>query len=141
MTGVPLAEIHSRGAEPLKAERVTAFALDATRPWLAERVEERTRRMFARGLLEEAARLLARVGDPAAPPLNAIGYRQAVRLLGGEIDEQTAFYDTVRETLRLAKRQRTWFKKEKRAVHLNAADGLERLTECVLERREALLQK
>jgi tRNA dimethylallyltransferase len=140
LTGVPLAEIHSRGAEPLQAERVTAFALDATRPWLAERVVERTRRMFARGLPEEADRLLARVGDPTAPPLNAIGYRQAVRLLNGEIDEQTAFDDIVRETLRLAKRQRTWFKKEKRATYLNAADGLEHLKERALQLRGAMLQ-
>jgi tRNA dimethylallyltransferase len=140
LTGVPLAEIHSRGGTALEADRVAAVALDAPRRWLAPRVEERARRMFARGLRAETARLLAEVEDPTAPPLNAIGYRQAVQLLEGVLDEQTAFTDIVRGTLRLAKRQRTWFKKEKRATHLNAAEGPERLTEYVLGLWEALLQ-
>lgn len=140
LTGVPLAEIHSKGTRPLEAERVAVVALDASRRWLAERVEERTRRMFARGLLAETARLTAEVEDATAPPLNAIGYRQAVQLLRGELDEETAFGHVVRETLRLAKRQRTWFKKEKRALRLNAAEGPGRLTERVVALWEALLQ-
>ncbi len=140
LTGVPLAEIHSRGALPLDADRVAVVALDAPRRWLAPRVEERTRRMFARGLETETARLLAEVGDEAAPPLNAIGYRQAVQLLKDEVDEETAFAAVVRETLRLAKRQRTWFKKEARATICNAAEGPVRLKERAHELWEALLQ-
>jgi tRNA dimethylallyltransferase len=70
LTGVPLAEIHSRGARPLEAERVAAVALDAPRPWLAERVEERARRMFAQGLRAETARLLAEVEYSKASSTN-----------------------------------------------------------------------
>jgi tRNA dimethylallyltransferase len=140
LTGTPLAEIHSRGAPALEADRVAVVALDAPRRWLTPRVEERTRRMFARGLLAETAGLLAEVADETAPPLNAIGYRQAVQLLRGELDEETAFARIVRETLRLAKRQRTWFKKEERAVRLNVAERPGRLNERVVELWEALLQ-
>jgi tRNA dimethylallyltransferase len=140
LTGIPLAEVHSRGATALEADRVAVVALDAPRRWLAPRVEERTRRMFARGLLAETAALLAEVADETAPPLNAIGYRQAVQLLRGELDEETAFAHIVRETLRLAKRQRTWFKKEKRAVRLSATERPGRLNERVVELWEALLQ-
>jgi tRNA dimethylallyltransferase len=140
LTGVPLAEIHSRGATALDADRVAAVALDAPRRWLAPRVEERTRRMFARGLRAETARLITEIEDEIAPPLNAIGYRQAVQLLRGEVDEETAFAGIVRETLRLAKRQRTWFKKEQLAVRYNAAEGPGRLKERALGLWEAVLQ-
>lgn len=137
LTGVPLSKIHSKGARPLDVDDITVAALDAPRRWLADRVEERTRRMVAGGLLAETRSLLARVKKPAAPPLNAIGYRQMVQLLQGELDAETAFAGVVRETGHLAKKQRTWFKKERRAVWLDAAKGLGPLTDEIIGLRRA----
>jgi tRNA dimethylallyltransferase len=81
-------------------------------------------------LREETARLLDITGDPTAPPLNAIGYREMVQLSAGEIDEAEERIN--RETLRLAKKQRTWFKRERRAAWLDAEQGPGRLREEVL---------
>jgi len=129
LTGVPLSELHRAEQPALSAERIVVVALAASRPWLAERVAERTRRMMAAGLRAEAAELLKIAGDPTAPPLNAIGYRQMVRLLSGEGDEAGAVMSINRETMRLAKKQRTWFKREPLAVWLDAEEGTARLCE------------
>jgi tRNA dimethylallyltransferase len=53
--------------------------------------------------------------------------------LSGELDEAKAVESINRGTLRLAKKQRTWFKRERRAVWLDAEQGLDRLREEVLK--------
>jgi len=132
LTGEPLTKIRKKGNRPLEADGVVV-ALDGPRPWLLERIELRTRRMLAAGLLAETRRLLARVERPEAPPLNAIGYRQMVQLLRGELDEEAAAAQVVAETRRLAKRQRTWFKRERRAKWLDAAKGTDALVDEALK--------
>jgi tRNA dimethylallyltransferase len=55
-----------------------------------------------------------------------------VQLLAGELDEAEAVQRINRETLRLAKKQRTWFKREPRATWLDAEKGVDRLRAEVL---------
>ncbi len=135
VTGMPLSEIQSKGARPLEVDRITAAVLDAPRRWLAGRVDSRARRMFAQGLVDETRELRAKVEKETDPPLNAIGYRQAIQLLKGEIEAEAALEAVVRETLRLAKKQRTWFKREEKAARLDATVGVESLKEYVLALR------
>ena len=51
--------------------------------------------------------------EPDVPAFQAIGYRQLVRHVAGEWDLDEAVTDIVRATRRYAKRQMTWFRKEK----------------------------
>ncbi len=140
LAGVPLSKIQSQGTRPLEVDRITAVALDAPRRWLAARVESRARRMFAQDLVAETRDLRAKVGKETDPPLNAIGYRQAVQLLKGELEAGAVLEGVIRETLRLAKKQRTWFKREKKAARLDATAGTDNLKEHVLALREERLQ-
>jgi tRNA dimethylallyltransferase len=133
ITGMPLSVIHAQGARPLGAERITAVALDAPRRWLAARVESRAQRMLAGGLVDEARDVWAKVEKETDPPLNAIGYRQAVQLLKGEIDAAAALEAVVRETLQLAKKQRTWFKREEKVAHWDATAGGDKLKEDIIQ--------
>jgi tRNA dimethylallyltransferase len=66
--------------------------------------------MLSRGLLEEVRGLLARGSSAELRPLNAIGYRQALAVLRGELDPAAARRDIVAATMRYAKRQMTWFR-------------------------------
>ena len=70
----------------------------------------RTRQMLERGLVAEVERLLAGRGGVVPRPLGAIGYRQAVAVVRGEIAPDAAERSIVTETMRLAKRQMTWFR-------------------------------
>jgi tRNA dimethylallyltransferase len=89
------------------------------------------------GLLSETRKLLGQVERPTAPPLTAVGYRHLVQYLLGEWTEEEAYARLVRDTLRLAKRQRTWFKRERRAARRDATVGPEALRAEVLRLWEA----
>jgi tRNA dimethylallyltransferase len=108
-TGRPISEGQRGGAEPLRGFRPLVLGLDPDRAALREAVEKRTREMLARGLLEEARALVERHG-PGLRPLQSIGYRQAVAVVRGEMGLDEAARSIVTETMRFAKRQRTWFR-------------------------------
>jgi len=109
LTGRPISEGQRQGGEPLRGFRVLVVGLDPGRAALREAVERRTREMLARGLVEEARALVARFG-PGLRPLRSIGYRQAVAVVRGELTRDEAEASIVTETMRFAKRQRTWFR-------------------------------
>src|SRR5690606_29833075 len=74
---------------------------------LVRRLDERVQRMWEAGLVDEVAALRpAGFGTTAG---RAIGYAQALRQLGGELDEADAIADTQALTRRYARRQVSWF--------------------------------
>ncbi len=75
------------------------------------RIEERVDRFLSEGLLEETRGLLLRYPS-SANAFKALGYRELAAHLRGEWDLETARAEIVRNTLRYAKRQMTWFRKE-----------------------------
>lgn len=114
-TGRPISEHHGRPADALEGFATLTLGLAPERGALRRSVERRTRQMFERGLLEEVSGLLERYG-PGIRPLKAIGYRQAVAILRGELALEEAQRDIVTETMRYAKRQMTWFKHQARVT-------------------------
>ena len=68
--------------------------------------------MFAGGLIEETAAILARGYSEKAKPFESIGYSQAVQVVRGEISPKDALFYARRDTRRYAKRQMTWFRQE-----------------------------
>jgi tRNA dimethylallyltransferase len=113
-TGRTITEKRRERAEPLRGFRHLVVGLDPGREALARAVAARTRAMLERNLLGEVEGLLRR-GIPAdRGPLAAIGYRQAVAVLRGATTLAEAERSIVRETMRLAKRQMTWFRHQAR---------------------------
>ena len=80
---------------------------------LAERIRARTQWMLANGLLEEARRLLAAGVSPTCTAMASIGYKQVVELLAGRIQESELADTIAARTRQYAKRQRTWWKKDR----------------------------
>lgn len=95
------------------------IGLDLARAVLDTRIEARVDRMWAGGLVAEAAALGPRMGRTAA---RAVGYAQVLAMLAGETDEAGARGATVIATRRLARRQMTWFGRDPR-VHWLPADA------------------
>jgi tRNA dimethylallyltransferase len=115
-TGRTISEQQRGGAEPLRGFRPLLVGLDPGRDALARAVEERARRMLEQGLVDETGRLLRRGVPAEGGPLGAIGYRQAVAVLRGAMTIEEAERAIVRETLRFAKRQMTWFRHQARVL-------------------------
>ncbi len=107
LTGRPLSEHFER--QPPRPVPAQFLGLSPPREELRERILARTRRLYAEGLLDEASWLLAR-GLERWAPARALGYRDAIARLRGEISLDEAVARTARETRRYAKRQVTWFR-------------------------------
>ena len=109
LTGRPItAQQQAKGAELEGPFLLLGLCPD--RAALRAAVVARTRQMLERGLLVEVRGLLARHGEPLPRPLAAIGYRQAVSVLRGELAADEAEQAIVTATMRFAKRQMTWFR-------------------------------
>jgi tRNA dimethylallyltransferase len=119
-TGLPLSQHHRAGAPALEGFDVRTLGLAPGRGALREAVERRTDQMLADGLVEETRALLAR--HPDAPPLRAIGYRQAAAVVRGESEVAQARRDIVKETMRYGKRQMTWFRHQARVTWCASAE-------------------
>ncbi|HEY9529076.1 MAG TPA: tRNA (adenosine(37)-N6)-dimethylallyltransferase MiaA [Anaerolineales bacterium] len=86
------------------------IGLTRPRAELYERVDQRIDTMFASGFLEEVRSLLARGYSPSLPTMSAIGYRECIRVIKGELSEEQAKSEIRRITRVFVRRQANWFK-------------------------------
>lgn len=88
---------------------VVGLTLD--RADLYNRIDERTKKMFESGLVEEVRRLLAAGISPKAPAMSGIGYKEVVEYLQGEGNLDEAVLKVSQATRNFAKRQLTWYRR------------------------------
>ena len=88
------------------------ITIGLTRPRieLYARVDARIESMFANGFLEEVRGLLEKGYSPALPTMSAIGYRECVAVLEGQIQVEEAKQRIGRATRIFVRRQANWFK-------------------------------
>ena len=84
--------------------------LTRPRAELYERVDQRIELMFASGFLDEVKGLLAKGYSSSLPTMSAIGYRECIRVINGEINEEQAKTEIRRITRIFVRRQANWFK-------------------------------
>jgi tRNA dimethylallyltransferase len=98
------------------------IGVDIDRDTLDERIAARVDAMFTSGFVDEVRHLLDHgLADGRTAP-RAIGYREVVAHLRGELTEQEARERTARATRRFARRQDSWFRKDTRIVWLRHDD-------------------
>lgn len=93
------------------------IGLTRPREQLYQRVDERIEKMFADGLLDEARSLLARGYSPDLPSLSAIGYRECVSVVKGQMTVEQAKVEMRRLTRIFVRRQSNWFKESDPDIH------------------------
>jgi tRNA dimethylallyltransferase len=103
--------------------RIAMLGISRPRDVLYRRVDERARRLFGEGLLEEVRALLDAGYGAELRPMSGHGYREAVHHLAGEWSLEEAMEVTARRTRQYAKRQLTWFRRDPRIMWLSAGDG------------------
>jgi len=116
----PITELWRQGRDPLRGFRILRLGLNPERNALYTRINERARRMFDAGLVEETKCLLEKY--PGAWALSSLGYKQAAQYLRGEIDLKLAIWAAQQAHRNYAKRQVTWFRREP-GVHWLAGFG------------------
>ena len=101
----------------LKPFEVIRFGLNMDRKLLYERINNRVDSMIADGLLEEVQSLIPYRSLIA---LNTVGYSELFNYFDGETNLNTAISAIKQNTRRYAKRQTTWFKKDKDMIWMDA---------------------
>ncbi|MBC6415527.1 MAG: tRNA (adenosine(37)-N6)-dimethylallyltransferase MiaA [Bdellovibrionales bacterium] len=79
---------------------------------LLKKVRQRTQNMLKTGFIEEVESLLAQ-GLKSWRALNSIGYKQVQKYLEGSVSKENLASSIISSTMHLAKKQKTWFKKDK----------------------------
>jgi len=110
-TGRPMSDLMAERASPIAGFQVILLGLEPDRSVLARRIERRVTRMFDEGFASEVRELRRRYGDDI-PAFKAIGYRETIDYLSGEIDLRRAQELIAVATSQYAKRQMTWFRRE-----------------------------
>lgn len=105
---------------PLAARRI---GLTVPRTILYDRIADRINAMVERGWVSEIMAMLKRGVEPSVPAFQAIGYRQMVRHITGELTLEAAIAETVQATRRYAKRQLTWFRREPEVFWVSGLDA------------------
>lgn len=111
-TGETLSALHESHQFRDAPYRTLKLGLIRSREELNRRIEARVEVMLAQGWLEEVKGLLERY-PPDLKPLQALGYRHLIAFLQERWSWEEAIELLKRDTRRYAKRQLTWFKKDK----------------------------
>ncbi|MGB8832829.1 MAG: tRNA (adenosine(37)-N6)-dimethylallyltransferase MiaA [Candidatus Sulfotelmatobacter sp.] len=100
-----------QGRNPLQGFRILRLGLDPDRTALYPRINLRAQQMFEAGLVGETQRLLQKY-DAAAGPFSALGYKQALQHIRGDLTREQAVQSAQQAHRNYAKRQMTWFRRE-----------------------------
>ena len=115
-SGGSIAAHNSQQRERESAYRSVFFVLTMDRARLYERIDRRVDIMMERGLVDEVAGLRAMGIQRDSTSMQGIGYKQIYGYLDGEYDLEEAVRLIKRDTRHFAKRQLTWFKREKDVI-------------------------
>ncbi len=99
------------------------IGIEVERELLKSRIHSRVEQMWQHGIVSEVEQLLGD-GELGKTAKMAIGYKQAIAQLRGEMTEDEAKAETVALTNRYARRQMSWFRRDKRISWVRAEDQM-----------------
>jgi tRNA dimethylallyltransferase len=139
LTGRPITS-HQQQWDPLEPRPLddwTVIGLRREKTDASHRINMRVKRMFDEGLVDEVRRLMAEPMPLSKQARCAIGYAEVIEYLSGGPSLENTVEAVKKNTRKLAKAQRTWFKTFRQVQWLDAAEG--DTPEALLERTLALL--
>ena len=118
-TGGKISDHNRSEREKEAAYNACYFVLNDEREKIYERIDGRVDQMLEDGLVEEVKRLqtMGMTGDMVS--MQGLGYKEILAYLEGEISLERAVYLVKRDTRHFAKRQLTWFRRERDVIWVN----------------------
>ena len=123
-------EIESRKKEVEYDYKV--YALNWDREKLYDRINKRVDMMIEEGLIQEVEQILKKY-DTFPTAMQGLGYKEVVDYLNGIYTKEEMIEKIKMETRRYAKRQLTWFRKNKQTIWLNAEEDIQNNIKIILE--------
>ena len=122
LTGEKISLHNEKEGEKLSPYNTAYFVLNDRRDRLYERIDRRVDQMLEKGLVEEVRRLAQMGYTRDMVSMQGLGYKEILAYLEGECTLEEAVYILKRDTRHFAKRQLTWFRREKDVIWVNKPD-------------------
>lgn len=123
-------EAESRAKEVPYHYKVFAITMD--REKLYDRINRRVDIMLEKGLIGEVKHLLKKYTEfPTA--MQGLGYKEVKDYLEGNLSKQEMIDKIKRESRRYAKRQLTWFRKNKQTIWIDGLNNIDKNINIILE--------
>ena len=116
MTGKKISEHNEAEREKKAAYNACYFVLTDDRSLLYDRIDRRVDHMIREGLVEEVTALKKMGCTKEMVSMQGLGYKEILSCLEGDITLDRAIYLIKRDTRHFAKRQLTWFRREKDVI-------------------------
>ena len=122
-TGEPIWKHHQiQSIRKEKKYSFKQFGLNWERKILYENINKRVDEMIEQGFVDEVKNVLSKSYDKNLNSLNTVGYKEIIQFLVKEISLDRAIELIKRNTRHYAKRQLTWFRKDKRIKWFDLSD-------------------
>ena len=119
LTGARISEHNERERKKQSPYCFAYFVLNDVRSRLYERIDRRVDDMIAKGLVLEVQKLKAMGYTPDMVSMQGLGYKELFPYFDGMCTLEEAVSVIKRDTRHFAKRQLTWFRREKDVIWLN----------------------
>lgn len=119
LTGQKISEHNETEKQKQSPYNFAYFVLTDDRAHLYERIDKRVDIMVEQGLVEEVTKLKEMGFHKEMVSMQGLGYKEILAYLEGEITLEEAIYIIKRETRHFAKRQLTWFRREREVIWLD----------------------
>lgn len=144
LTGKKISKHNEEEKEKESPYNFVYFVLTNDREVLYERIDKRVDLMMEKGLLKEVAALKKKGYSKDLVSMQGLGYKEIYAYLDGEISLEEAVYILKRDTRHFAKRQLTWFRREKDVIWVDKSlfsDEEKVLSFCLAKLREKSIMK
>jgi tRNA dimethylallyltransferase len=121
-TGTPISKHNEEEQKKSTPYNLLFYVLNMDRAVLYERIDKRVDIMINEGLVEEVKKLKDLGYSKDLVSMKGLGYKEIIDYLDGKFSLEESIYILKRDTRHFAKRQLTWFKREKEAIWLNVTD-------------------
>ena len=118
-TGKRISQHNKEQRERTSPYQFAYFVLQDDRDRIYQKIEERVDLMLSQGLMEEVRALRDMGCTKDMVSMQGLGYKESLSYLEGEITLEEAVYRIKRDTRHFAKRQFTWFRREKDVIWID----------------------
>ena len=135
-TGMKISEHNETEAQKESPYNFEYFVLNDDRSKLYDRIDRRIDIMLEQGLIDEVRQLFSEGYSRDLVSMQGLGYKEIIDYIQGRCSLDEAVYTLKRDTRHFAKRQITWFKREKHVtwVNKNEYESESRILEYMLNR-------
>lgn len=139
-TGQPISAHNEVQRQNVSPYRFAYFVLNDRREKIYSRIDLRVEQMVVAGLVEEVQRLKEMGCTKDMVSMQGLGYKEILRYLEGEFTLEEAIYLIKRDTRHFAKRQLTWFRREKEVIWVEKPE-IDQTGQETLDRMQEILHE